>query len=170
MEHKDRPWSEKSKKFKDKYFDAAAALYGSKKAKAVVQEVVEAEPHPVAKTVPELPTERQEQIKFVVWLKKQGYRVSASANGGSRHYLEAVNLKAMGVSPGFPDIEVPLPSGSYHGFYIEMKRKKGGKISPEQREWINYLKGKGYYAEVANGFEEAKEMFNFYISCTPTAA
>lgn len=79
-------------------------------------------------------------------------------------------MKRMGVSPGFPDVEVPLPIGPFHGFYIEMKRQKGGKVSEEQREWINYLKDKGYYAEVARGFEEAKEMFNYYLSFHKPAA
>lgn len=117
-----------------------------------------------------IPTEAQEQIMFVVWLRKQGFRVSASANGGSRNLLEAMKMKRMGVSPGFPDVEVPLPSGHYHGFYCEMKRQKGGKVSPEQIEWLNYLRDKGYWAEVARGFEEAKEMFLHYLSFIPKAA
>lgn len=117
-----------------------------------------------------LPTERQEQVLFVVWLRKQGFRVSASANGGSRNFLEAINLKRMGVSKGYPDVEVPYPCGHFHGFYIEMKRQKGGKISEEQAEWLDYLRGVGYYAEVANGFEEAKKHFNFYLSFMLKAA
>jgi len=96
--------------------------------------------------------------------------VAASANGGSRHLLEAIALKKMGVSKGFPDVEVPLPSGRYHGFYVEMKRQKGGKVSIEQAEWLAYLREKGYWAEVARGFEEAKEMFLHYLSFMPKAA
>lgn len=96
--------------------------------------------------------------------------MSASANGGSRNLMEAINFKKMGVSKGFPDIEVPLPSGPYHGFYCEMKRQKGGRVSEEQLEWLNYLKEKGYYAEVANGFETAKELFTHYLSFMPKAA
>jgi VRR-NUC domain-containing protein len=105
-----------------------------------------------------------------VWLKKQGFRPAASANGGKRNLVEAYHLKQMGVSPGFPDVEVPLPSGHFHGFYLEMKRQKGGKVSPEQLEWLNYLRDKGYYAEVARGFEEAKEHFLHYLSFTKKAA
>jgi hypothetical protein len=110
------------------------------------------------------PPERFEQVRFVTWLRSNGYRVSASANGGSRHLLEAINLKKMGVSRGFPDVEVPLPIGHFHGFYVEMKRQKGGKVTTEQAEWLAYLREKGYYAEVARGFEEAKEMFLHYLS------
>jgi len=115
-------------------------------------------------------TERQEQIRFVTWLKSQGFRVSGSANGGTRPYIEAAIFKLMGVSPGFPDIEIPLPSGQFHGFYVEMKRTKGGKVSPQQLDWLCYLREKGYYAEVAYGFEEAKKLFLHYLSFTPIAA
>lgn len=76
----------------------------------------------------------------------------------------------MGVSKGFPDIEVPWPSGGFHGFYVEMKPVEGGKIQPEQLEWLAYLRDKGYYAEVAHGFEQAKEMFLYYLSLTKPAA
>ena len=111
-----------------------------------------------------IPTEREEQIRFVTWVKKLGYRVSASANGGSRYLLEAMNFKRMGVSKGFPDIEIPLPKGGFHGFYLEMKRLKGGKLSDEQIEWINYLNEQGYYAVIANGCEEAQKMFLTYLN------
>ena len=117
-----------------------------------------------------LATEEQEQITFVSWLKLMKIRVVASSNGGSRNLIEAVKLKKMGVSPGFPDIEIPLPSGNYHGLYIEMKRKKGGVISEKQLEWLNYLNEKGYYAAVANGFEEAKKIVLDYLSFTKIAA
>lgn len=117
-----------------------------------------------------VPTEAQDQIRLVTWLWKQGIRVSASANGGSRNLLEALKFKRMGVSPGFPDIEIPLPSGSYHGLYIELKREKGGKVSESQTEWLNYLQEKGYYAKVAFGFEDAKRIVIEYLSFTPKAA
>src|SRR5215467_2664073 len=117
-----------------------------------------------------IPTEDQEQIKFVTWLKKQGFKVVASANGGSRNLFEAMKLKRMGVSSGFPDVFVPIATPKFHGFFVEMKRIKGGKVSETQIEWLSYLRDNGYYAEVAHGFEEAKEMFNFYLSTLPFAA
>jgi hypothetical protein len=113
-------------------------------------------------------TEEHEQTIFVVWLKKQGFWVSASANGGSRNLFEAMKLKRMGVSAGFPDIFVPLPTPKYHGFFCEMKRLKGGKVSEAQLEWLQYLRDKGYYAEVAQGADEAKELFKFYLSTMPS--
>lgn len=124
----------------------------------------------MVKKMNESPTEAQEQIKFAVWLAKQGIRFSASANGGSRNYLEAVKLKRMGVSSGFPDIEIPLPIEPYHGLYIELKRVNGGKVSEVQLDWLNYLRSQGYYAEVAKGFEEAKAIVLHYLSLKKPAA
>jgi hypothetical protein len=65
---------------------------------------------------------------------------------------------------------VPVPSGRYHGLYIELKRQKGGKTSQNQLDWLNYLREKGYYAEVAHGFDEAREIVLHYLSLTPKAA
>ncbi len=111
-----------------------------------------------------VPKEDYEQIKLAVWLAQKGIRFTASANGGKRNLLEALKFKRMGVSPGFPDVEIPLPLGSYHGLYIELKRVSGGKLSANQIEWLNYLTEKGYYAVCARGFDEAKEIVLHYLS------
>lgn len=105
----------------------------------------------------------------MTWLKKQGIRCHHSPNGGKRHIAEALAFKAMGVSPGFPDVEIPLPAGPYHGCYIEMKAA-GGKLSDYQVDWLNYLREKGYFAECAQGFEEAKAILLHYLSFNSTAA
>lgn len=84
--------------------------------------------------------------------------------------LEAIKFKRMGVESGVPDVCVPIPSGPYHGLYIELKRKKGGKVSENQLHWLQFLREKGYYAEVAHGFEEAREMVLHYLSFTKSAA
>jgi len=76
----------------------------------------------------------------------------------------------MGVSKGFPDVFVCLRTPVYTSFYIEMKPIKGGKVEPEQAQWLQCLREQGAYAEVANGFEEAKKMFTFYLSTLPTTA
>lgn len=122
------------------------------------------------KKVQDVPLEETEQIALIIWLKNQRIRVSGSANGGKRNLWEAMKLKRMGVSPGFPDIEIPLPSGGYHGLYIEMKRVKGGRLSAEQLDWLDYLRDKGYMAEVAHGFEEAKAIVLRYLSLMKPAA
>ena len=45
-----------------------------------------------------------------------------------------------------------------------MKRKVGGVISPEQKEWITYLNAQGYCAVVCKGFDDAKEKVEGYFS------
>lgn len=122
------------------------------------------------KAVATVPTEDQDQIRLATWLALQGIKFTASANGGSRNYIEAAKLKRMGVSAGFPDIFIPLPSGGYHGLFIELKRAKGGKVSPHQMLWLQYLRDKHYYADIAYGFDEAKEIVINYLRLTPQAA
>ena len=61
-------------------------------------------------------------------------------------------LKAEGVRKGVPDIFIPE-----WRLWLEFKRVKGGKLSPEQKDWIDYLNGCGYIAIVVNGFDDAKD-------------
>jgi hypothetical protein len=51
----------------------------------------------------------------------------------------------------------------YHGLYIEMKRSKGGTVSPEQKVWISLLKQQGYEAIVCRGADEAKQAIESYL-------
>lgn len=108
--------------------------------------------------------ERQEQIKFSVWLHSKGIWHNANANGAKRTVVTGMLLKRMGMSAGFPDIEIPLPCGGYHGLYIELKPEKGGSLTDAQIGWLAYLREKGYYAVMAHGFLEAKEIVNNYLS------
>lgn len=117
-----------------------------------------------------MPTEDQEQIRLAVWLTMKGIRFFAIPNGGSRHPLEAIKLKRMGSQPGVPDVCIPIPSGPYHGLYIELKRQSGGKVSTYQKDWLAYLKSVGYFAEVAEGFDKAKEIVEYYLSLTKLVA
>ena len=76
---------------------------------------------------------------------------------------EALKFKRTGVQSGVPDLCIPIPTKSYHGLYIELKRKKGGKLSDNQIYWLNLLRERCYYAEVAHGFEEAKAIVLHYL-------
>ena len=84
-------------------------------------------------------------------------------NGGSRNKIEAHNLRLQGVRPGVPDICLPVPRPPYHGLYIELKRRKGGKVSDEQRAWIYCLNRYGYRAVVCKGWDEAREEIEKYL-------
>lgn len=97
-------------------------------------------------------SEDMEQAEFVQWMRRTypQHRIFAIANGGYRSKITAAKLKATGVSAGVPDLFIPSLA-----LFIEMKRTKGGRVSPEQNQWIDYLRSVGYRAEVCYGKDEA---------------
>jgi hypothetical protein len=101
-----------------------------------------------------IPTEHEEQVAFVTWFRHnknyRGVRIIAIPNGGARHPKTANDLKDEGVSPGVPDLFVPR----WH-LWIEMKRRTGGRLSEEQKDWIEYLSRSGYSCIVAYGAVDA---------------
>ena len=114
------------------------------------------------------PSEHAEQATLVQWLERfhPDLRIFAIPNGGKRGKLEAMRLRLEGVSPGVPDLMLPTPRGQHHGLFVEMKRTKGGSVSKEQKDWIDYLQAQGYQAIVCRGFEEAKREIECYLSTT----
>lgn len=84
-------------------------------------------------------------------------------NGGLRNKPTAVRLTAEGVRRGVPDICLPVARQGFHGLYIELKRRKGGKTSPEQDEWIELLNKQGNKAVICRGFDEARQMIEWYL-------
>lgn len=101
-----------------------------------------------------IPTEHEEQRTFVSAFRKMFplIRIIAIPNGGMRSKATAGRLKAEGVSSGVPDVFIPE-----WGFWIEMKRCKGGSVSASQQDWIEYLNRTGYKAVVCKGYEEAMD-------------
>lgn len=87
----------------------------------------------------------------------------AIPNGGGRSIAEAGRLKAEGVRKGVSDIFVRMPAPGYHGLYIELKKRKGGRVSPEQNTWIEDAKLLGYRACVCKGADEAWAVWRDYV-------
>lgn len=114
---------------------------------------------------PSVDTESQEQIRFVSWCRNHpiAKRIYHIPNGGQRSITTAVRLKAEGTVAGVPDLALNYPHGNYHGLFIEMKRIKGGKVSPEQQDWLEYLNSVGYKAVVCKGFDEAVNAIEVYL-------
>lgn len=101
-----------------------------------------------------IPTEDQEQEAFVQWFRLQfpKVRIFSIPSGGVRHWKTANTMKATGVSRGIPDLFVPA-----WNLWIEMKRQKGGKVSPEQKDWLAYLESHcGHSTLVCYGCEDAR--------------
>jgi VRR-NUC domain len=112
----------------------------------------------------EMPTEAQEQAALVRWMTLKRIRFFAIPNDGKRTIAEGARFKRCGMIRGVPDLCIPIPSGSYHGCFIELKRRKGGRLSPEQVEWLAFLRSQNYYADFAFGFEEAKNIIEAYLN------
>lgn len=106
-----------------------------------------------------LMTEHEVQREFVKWFRQTlpTIRIFAIPNGGSRSKAQGARLKVEGVSRGVPDLFCPELY-----LWIEMKREKGGVVSPEQRDWLSYLGDIGYAVLVCRGLDDAKEqVLNF---------
>lgn len=88
-------------------------------------------------------------------------------NGGHRARRTAGQLKAEGVKPGVPDYLLPVARGEHPGLAIELKRAKGGRTSPEQREWLAHLEAQGWRAVVAHGWEQAWAVVRDYMALEP---
>ena len=86
--------------------------------------------------VPAVPLEHDEQVGFVNWFRSEypAVLIFAIPNGERRAISVAKRLKAEGVVRGIPDLFVPE-----WNLWIEMKRAKGGRLSPEQKEIICHL-------------------------------
>ena len=119
---------------------------------------------------PPCPLEHDEQAALIQWAEIASRSNHALAllfaipNGGERHKAVAAKLKAEGVKPGVPDLCLPVPSGDYHGLFIEMKRIRGSSTTLWQLEWIDALRQQGYRVEVCKGWEAAKDVLLEYLN------
>lgn len=113
-----------------------------------------------------IPYEEDEQIAFVQWMQLHNIphaHVPNEIGGSSRSVkIRAIKMKRMGTSKGFPDLLVFLPFkgitgavDAYEMVAIEMKRKKGGTVSKEQKQWIEILTKAGVPSKVCRGADEA---------------
>ena len=117
-----------------------------------------------------LPKEGEEQARLFSWAGMVSHRYPELRlmfhvpNGGARNKTEAARFKAEGVKAGVPDIFLPVPRYEYHGLFIELKRLDGGRVSPEQKAWLEDLNSKGYKAVIAYGWEDASQRILDYLA------
>jgi hypothetical protein len=72
-------------------------------------------------------------------------------NGGTRHIMEAMTLKATGLLKGASDLIVILPNGKL--MFIELKQPKGIQ-SIEQKDFENRVKILGFQYHIIKSLEE----------------
>lgn len=115
------------------------------------------------------PSEHQEQAALLTHVGLLAGRwpelhlLYAIPNGGARSAATAGKLKAEGVKPGVPDLCLPVPRAQWHGLYLEMKRERGGVLSPQQRWWLAELERQGYLVTRCNGREAAIAELERYL-------
>jgi hypothetical protein len=100
-----------------------------------------------------IPTEAEEQAVFVQWLRLKGihhFRVPNETY--TKSWKQKAMNKALGVSSGVPDLFLLVDNQM---IAIEMKRIKGGKTTPNQKEWLARLNAANVPALVCNGAKEA---------------
>lgn len=115
-------------------------------------------------------TEAQEQACVIKWSQQPEIRsqwpelslLFHIPNGGRRDSVEGKHLKQQGVKQGVPDLCLPVPSGQYHGLFIEMKTDKG-RASKAQKWWIEKLNAAGYFAQVCHCWEAAVDTLTWYL-------
>lgn len=104
-------------------------------------------------------SEYQEQclvVEYLEILKAQGKVVMYTAIPNSTwtpSWGQKIKNKKAGLNPGFPDLFI---IGKKKIICIEMKRKKNGVVSSQQKLWLNALEENGIDSFIAEGFESAK--------------
>ena len=115
------------------------------------------------KTESNLPTEHQEQVAFIEWLKYQfpTVRYFSVPNGFFGVNFGIVQkLKKEGMQKGVMDIFL-----LEFGVAIEFKRQSGGRLSPEQKDWAIYFEEKcGLKVIVAHGCQDAVNQLMDYLT------
>jgi hypothetical protein len=107
---------------------------------------------------PAPPSENIECLRFVHYLNKlqsEG-RIQKFTHVANESVSQSQLIKnqALGTSAGFPDYIIV---GKYKLIFVEMKRIRGGRVSPQQQAWIDTLTSAGQAASVCKGFEQARD-------------
>ena len=84
-------------------------------------------------------------------------------NEGKRSVVTGAHMKMQGMKSGVPDLHLPVPRGTSHGLYVEMKRRKGETPTQDQADWLEKLDKQGYCVCWARGWEEAAQAIKEYL-------
>lgn len=109
--------------------------------------------------------EQNLQKSCLKWFRLQYPKVFIfhPANGGYRTRIEAAIMNGIGVVAGTPDLVICHNNGISGALFVEMKASKG-KLSPKQKEVIEWLKKSGYQCEVCNSLDSFISIVNNYFS------
>ena len=114
-------------------------------------------------------SEYDEQVIIFQWARMSEARypelwlLNASLMGVNLGFKQASKAKKSGVKRGFPDISLPVPRGTFHGLYIELKYGKN-TATKEQIEWLQRLRDQGYRCGICKGSMEAIDLIKKYLN------
>ncbi|OFW58428.1 MAG: hypothetical protein A2Y75_01585 [Candidatus Solincola sediminis] len=110
------------------------------------------------------PTEAQEMAVLADYLDASGLLWCHVPNESRRSPRQGARLKRLGMKAGVPDVlifgrfavidEKMANARWYIGVAIELKRKGGSVVSPEQRVWGNKLEAAGWFWAACCGADE----------------
>lgn len=114
------------------------------------------------------PLEDDECIKFHQWLALRdiphAHIANESRSSSRSAMIRGAKLKRMGQSAGVWDYEIFLPIkgitgeiDDYQLIKVEMKRRKGGTVSEEQKKWGKIYETAGIPNKICRGADEAIE-------------
>lgn len=135
-----------------------------------------------------VPSETNEQATVIDWARTWGAKIDgldmlfaipngaflagrshkcdhgAWCNGGYNHFALVQKLKNEGLKEGVLDLFLSVARHGFKGLYLEMKRKKGGKLSPEQETFIIRAQEEGYKTVVCEGAEAMIKAITEYLT------
>lgn len=114
-------------------------------------------------------TEDDIQVSVVEYCEIKKIPIFAIPNAQKLSFLDRkkaaismVKLKKTGLKSGVPDLFIPISNENYHGLFIELK-SASGKLSDNQKIWINDLNKNGYKAVVCFSIDDAIIIINKYM-------
>jgi len=121
-----------------------------------------------------VPSEHAEQAFVVAWARAHEHieprlaMLLSIPNGANKSPAARAKFQREGLRAGVPDLFLAAPElvaweEPAHGLFVEMKRVRGGVVSPEQRAWHEALRGQGYRVVVAKGAEEGITAIQDYL-------
>lgn len=120
-------------------------------------------------------SEKAEHRQVCRYLRLQypGVIFNTDLSGIKLNQGQAISVKSLRSSNGFPDIVIYEPRHGFNGLFIELKRtgeviyKKDGTPKTdhlkEQELMLSNLNKRGYCAKFAIGFEQAKDLIDWYL-------
>lgn len=101
---------------------------------------------------------QQKIIQFcaVLGLRAVGYPAGIFLKDRASASRIIARMKREGLTVGFPDLAI---FGRGAPIFMEVKKKRG-KLSEEQKAWIEYLRSQGLKAFVCYSFEEAQKIIS----------